>query len=514
MDYDAIVIGCGHNGLVASYYLADAGLKVLALEQTEKVGGMASTDELIPGYHFTTYGHSFTLFHTKIMDDMRLLERGLQMDVKDPGYFHPFRSGKELTIWGDFERTLESIAAISAHDAEAWPNWLATNARMGAMFEPYLLTDPPSIGELAQKFEGTEDEELFYRLITGSVRGFVDEFFESEELKSSVIATFDSGSTDAPGALLYWAFHTATSAGLAARGLSGYPRGGMGAVAKVIGEAAAEAGVEIKTNARVESVIVREGRSVGVRLTDGTEVSARVVVSNVDPKMTLLGFVGRDHLDADFADRLQRVRAVAGYFKLHCACHGLPEWDAAPGAGPLPIHYAQTHILDSIDVYDEAWYDARRGRIPRRFAMSMISSTVHDPTTAPPGHHCISLWGEFAPMNLAEGSWDEMAEIVAQRMIGQVAELAPNFSEIIDDWYLVTPESVAERFGLTAGHMHHTDMTVDQMLARRAISGWSDYRTPVDSLYLCGSGCHPGGGVTGEPGHNAAMAVLKDLGQL
>ncbi|MDP6758863.1 MAG: NAD(P)/FAD-dependent oxidoreductase, partial [Chloroflexota bacterium] len=455
MDYDAIVIGCGHNGMVAAYYLADAGLKVLALERNDKVGGMASTDELIPGYQFTTYGHSFTMFHTKIMDDMRLLERGLHMDVKDPGYFHPFPSGKELTLWGDFEKTLDSIAAISPRDAEAWPDWLATNARMGAMFEPYLLTEPPSLGELARKFEGTEDEEIFYRLLTGSVRGFVDDFFESEELKASVIATFDSGTTDAPGALLYWAFHTATSAGLGARGLSGYPRGGMGAVAKVIGEATEEAGVEIKTNAGVESVIVRDGRSVGVRLSDGTEISARVVISNVDPQRTLLGLVGRDELDPDFAERLDRVRGVAGYFKLHCACSGLPEWTASPGAGPLPIHYAQTHICNSLDIYDEAWIEARHGRIPRRFSLAMISTTVHDPTTAPPGKFCISIWGEFAPMRLAEGSWDDMAAVAAQNMIDQVAEHAPNFPDLVDDWSLVTPESIAERYGLTHGHMHH-----------------------------------------------------------
>lgn len=514
MDYDAIVVGCGHNGLVAGFYLAKSGLRVLALERGEKVGGLASTDELIPGFHFTTYGHSFVMFHTEILNDMRLFDYGLQINSYDPGSFQPFRSGKHLLYWSDYERTIESIAQISPKDAEAWPLWLEYHARMGAMFEPYLLTEPPTLGEMARRFEGTPDEELFNRMITGTIRGFLDDLFESEEMKASVIATFDSGSTDAPGAMLYWAFHSAASAGLAAQGLNGYPKGGMGAVAKALGESAADAGLEVRTNAEVDKIMVRDGQAVGVRLANGDEISARVVLSNADPQRTLLGLVGREELDAEFVTRMERVHSVAGYFKLHCACSGLPDWSALPGDTLLPQHYAQTRILHSIDTLDEAWYAARRGQIPEECSLGIISPTVHDPDSAPPGHYCISIWGEFAPTRLREGTWDEMGKVAADRLIGQVAEVAPNFPDIVEDWYLITPESMVDRFGMTVGHMHHTDMTLDQMLSQRSAPGMSGYETPVRGLYLGGSGCHPGGGVTGLPGRNSAMAALKHLGQL
>ena len=513
MDYDAIVVGCGHNGMVAAHYLAKAGLRVLALEQLEKVGGQCATDELFPGYQVSTYGHSFALFHAKILDDMRLQDFGLHVYRKDPSFFHPFRSGAHLLFWDDLDLTLESIARISPHDAEAWPRWLEFCARSAAMFEPYLLTEPPTLGELAQRYEGTEDEDLFYWLITGTTRGLLDEMFESEELKTSVMGTFDSGTTDAPGALLYWAFHNAVTASLAMRGEGGYPRGGMGAVAQAMQESVEASGVEVRTGAAVERIMVRDGRAVAVRLAGGTEVSARVILSNVDPQRTFLGLVGPDALDPGFVQRVRRLHAIAGYFKLHCAAHGLPDWEALPGEGPLPHHYAQTRICDSVDTFDHAWLRARTGRIPDEFSMALVSTTVHDPESAPPGHYMLSIWGEFAPIRLREGTWDEMREVAAQNLIAQVAALAPNFPDIIDDYHLVTPESMEARLGLTAGSMHHIDMTPDQMLGRRPLPGWADYRTPVQGLYLCGSGCHPGGGVTGMPGHNAAMAVLKDLGQ-
>ena len=510
MDYDAIIVGCGHNGLVAGFYLAKAGLRVLALERTGKVGGMAATDELIPGFNFTTYGHSFVLFHGDILDDMRLMEYGLEVDSYDPGSFQPFRTGRHLSFWSDYEQTLESIARVSPHDAEAWPRWLEYHARLGAMFAPYLLTGPPTLGEMARRFEGTEDEELFNWMITGTTRGFVNDFFESEEMKASVIATFDSGTTDAAGALLYWAFHGAASAGLSARGISGYPKGGMGAVAKALGRSATETGLEVRTNSDVERILVRNGEAVGVRLTDGSEVSAPVVLSNSDPQRTLLGLVGREQLPPEPVRRLERLHSDAGYFKLHCACHGLPEWKALDGDDLASHHFAHIRICESLDVLDEAWHRARRGLIPKEQALGIISTTVDDPSSAPPGHYCISIWGEFAPMRLREGSWDQMTEVVAERLIDQLTVLAPNFRDILDDWYLITPESMADRFGLTAGHMHHTDMTLDQVLSQRPAPGW----TPVEGLYLGGSGCHPGGGVTGLPGRNAAMAVLKDRGQL
>ncbi len=513
MDYDAIIVGCGHNGLVAAHYLAAGRLRVLALEQQDKVGGLCITDELFPGYQVSTYPHNFGLFHPQILADMRLVEHGVETFRGDPSSFHPFLSGSHLLFWRDLDATLESIGRISAHDAAAYPRWLELSARSAAMFAPFLLTEPPSLGELAQRFEGTDDEELFYRLLTGTARGLADELFESEEVKISVSSTLDSGSTDAPGALLYWAFHNAVTGLMSATGSGGYPRGGMGAVTQAMQRSVEAAGVEVRTSAPVDRILVRDGVAVGVRLGDGTEVSARAVLSNADPKRTFLRLVGPEALAADFVASVQRLHAHAGYIKLHCATHALPDWNVLPGEGPLDHHYAQTRMVDSLDTIDHSWAYARTGRLPNDFLMGMISTTLHDPSSAPPGHYVLTIWAEYGPVRLREGTWEDAGRLLTERIINRVAAHAPNFPDIIDDTYLVTSHEIEDRFGLIDGSMHHIDMTPDQMLSRRPLPGWSNYRTPVDHLYLCGSGCHPGGGVTGTPGHNAAMAVLHDWKQ-
>ncbi len=512
MDYDAIMVGCGNNGLVASFYLARAGLRVLALETNDKVGGACATDELISGFHFSTCAHSFVLFHPKILQDMRLLEdHALHVYGREPETFQPFRSGKHLLFSNDSDRTLESIARISLHDAAAYPKWVEFWADAGSIFEPYLLTNPPTFGEFARKFEGTAKEDLFYKILVGTTRGLLDEFFESDEIKAGLLATFDSGSTDAPGALLYWAFHASVSDQLAGMGQAGYPRGGMGAVATALKESAEAAGAEVRTRAGVTRVIVRDGQAVGVELEDGTEISARVVLSNADPRKTFLKLVGSDNLKPDFARRVRLLHADAGYMKLHCAAGGLPDWSVLPGAGPLPHHYAQARICSNLDVLDSAWIAARTGQLPDEYSLGVVCPSLYDTAAAPAGKYAISIWVEFAPIRPEGENWDGFRDRAARAIISQVEEYAPNFGQIIDEWYLHTPQDIEEMAGITDGSMHHIDMTPDQMLALRPLPECSAYRTPVRSLYLCGSGTHPGGGVSGMPGHNAAAAVIADL---
>ena len=510
MDYDAIVVGCGHNGLVAAHYLAAAGLRVLGLERNAQVGGAATTDELIPGYHFSTCAHSFVLFHTKVLDDLRLLDYGLEVTRRDPGGFQPFRSGRHLLFWDDEERTRDSIAQISPHDARAHQAYSEVWDRAADLFEPYLLTDPPTLPEFLQRYEGTPDEELAYRLVTGTRRQMLEEFFESEEIKSALGTTFDGGSTDSPGSLLYFAFHLSLSRKLSDRGLMGFPRGGMGAVTQAIRRSAEAAGAEIRTSTPVASIIVSNDRTAGVRLDDGAEITAPIVVSNADPRRTLLELVGEQSLTPEFSTDVRRLHANAGYMKLHCATNGLPDWTALPGADLQPHHGAGARLCTSLDTIDEAWAHARRGEFPAEHVLGIVTPSVFYPTLAPPGHHTLSIWVEYAPIRPREGSWDDVREWVSQALINQVAEYAPNFPDIVDDMYLHTPTDIEAKAGMTNGSMHHIDMTIDQMLARRPLPGWSKYRTPIDGLYLCGSGSHPGGGVSGVPGHNAAQAVLKD----
>ncbi len=510
MDYDAIVVGCGHNGLVAAHYLAAAGLRVLGLERNAQVGGAATTDELIPGYHFSTCAHSFVLFHTKVLDDLRLLDHGLDVMKRDPGGFQPFRSGRHLLFWDDDERTRDSIAQISRHDAEAYRAYSDLWDRAADLFEPFLLTDPPTLPEFIQRYEGTPDEELVYRLVTGTRRQLLEEFFESDEIKSALGTTFDSGSTDSPGSLLYFAFHVSLSKRLSDRGLSGFPRGGMGAVTQAIRRSAEAAGAEIRTSTPVASIIVSNDRTAGVRLADGAEITAPIVMSNADPRRTLLELVGEQSLTSEFSADVRRLHANAGYMKLHCATNGLPDWKALPGDERQPHHGANARLCTSLDTIDDAWAHARRGDFPAEYVLGIVTPSLFDPTLAPPGHHTLSIWVEYAPISPRVGSWDDVRAAVSQALIDQVAEYAPNFPDIIDDMYLHTPADIEALAGMTNGSMHHIDMTIDQMLARRPLPGWSSYRTPIDGLYLCGSGSHPGGGVSGVPGHNAAQAVLKD----
>ena len=513
MDYDAVIVGCGHNGLVAAFYLAKAGLRVLALESRDEVGGMCATDELFPGYHFSTCAHSFVLFHTKLLDEMRLLDRGLRIHAREPEMFHPFASGEHLLFWHDTDKTLDSIARISPRDARAYPAWQRFWERAGRLFEPFLLTPPPTLGEFIRRFEGGPDEDLAYKLIAGTTRGIVEEFFESEEMRASTLASFDAGSTDAAGSLLYWAFHASVSGPLAARKLVGYPQGGMGSVARALKEAAVEAGAKVMTGKRVDSVLVRDGAAVGVQVEGEGEIRARAVLSNADPRKTFLSLVGTERLPAEFSDKVRRLHTTAGYMKLHCAASGLPDWTALPGSGPLPHHRAQARMCRSLDVLDDSWNAARRENLPEEFSIALVCPSIYDPNLAPPGHHTITIWVEFAPINPAGGGWSAIRERATDQLIGQVARHAPNIIDIIQDRYLHTPADIEARVGASGGSMHHLDMTLDQMLARRPLPECADYRTPLRNLYLCGAGSHPGGGVTGLPGHNAASAVVEDLGR-
>ena len=509
MDYDAIIIGCGHNGLVAAFYLARAGLRVLALERGPKVGGAATTDELFPGFHFSTCAHSFVLFHPQILDDMQLVERGLHVFQRDPEQFHPFADGRYLFAWGDIGQTQESIASVSRQDAASYPSYVEFWRRAGELFDPYLMSEPPTLGEFLQAAEGTANESIAHTLVTGTRRQLLDEFFESPLVKASVGTTFDVGYTDAAGGLLYFAFATALSSRLGGRGLTGFPRGGMGAVTQKLRESAEAAGVEVRTATPVTQVHVADKRARGVALGDGTVITARVVLSNADPHRTLTRLVAADHLPKPFLESARRLRMKAGYMKLHCATSGLPDWAALPGDGPQ--NRANVRICESLEWIDQAWAESLAGRMSRQAVLGLVCPSVYDDSVAPAGSHTISIWAEYAPLDIPPAEWDAQRPRITDDLIAQVARYAPNFPDIVTDAYVHGPPEIEARAGMTRGNMHHVDMTIDHMLGARPLAGCSAYRTPLDGLYLCGSGCHPGGGVSGVPGHNAAQAVIRDL---
>ena len=407
---------------------------------------------------------------------------------------------------------MESIGRISAHDAASYPRWQEFWRRAGAIFEPFLLREPPSFAEFASRYKGTRDEEIFHRIMFGTLRGLLNEYFESHEVKSALASTLDSGSTYAPGSLLYGAFHASVSHQIAAHTGIGYPRGGMGSVARAMQHSIQSQGVTVQTAATVERILIHDGRAIGVRLTDGTEITAQVVISNADPRRTFLKLIDREVLDSCFVEQVQRLHALAGYMKLHCAVNGLPEWRVLPGAGLSQHHFAQASVGRSLDAIDHAWSEAQAGRLPDQCALGLVVPSIYDPALAPAGHHTLTIWVEYAPIRPRNGTWDDLRESVTQKLISQVAEHAPNFPDIIEQSYLYTPVDMEARMGLTDGSMHHVDMTPDQMLDQRPLPSCANYRTPIRNLYLCGSGSHPGGGVTGMPGHNAAQAVIQDWG--
>lgn len=509
LDYDAIVVGCGHNGLVSAFYLARAGLNVLALEQAPKVGGAATTDELIPGFSFSTCAHSFVLFHPQILDDMKLVERGLRVFQRDPPQFHPFANGDYLFTWADMKQTQESIARIAPRDAKAYPNYLELWAQAADLFDPYLLTDPPTLGEFLGSAEGTSHEPLAQLLIGGTKRQLLDDWFESPRVKASLGTTFDGGYTDSAGGLLYFAFASALSTRLGQRGLIGFPQGGMGAVTQKLKQAVEDTGAAVRTSTAVARIHVSNGRTAGVILADGTLITARAVVSNADPYRTLNQLVPAEHLPDEFLRDAHRLKMAAGYLKLHCATSGLPDWTALPGDGPQ--HGANVRLCESLDQIDHAWRHAQTGTMARKPVIGVVCPSVYDRSLTPAGHHAISIWVEYAPVGLLPRQWETQRQQITDSLIAQVARYAPNFPDIVIDSFLHGPPEIEARAGITHGNMHHVDMTIDQMLGDRPLPECSAYRTPLDGLYLCGSGCHPGGGVTGVPGHNSARAVIRDL---
>lgn len=509
MDYDAIIVGCGHNGLVAAFYLSRAGLRVLALEQASKVGGAATTDELIPGFHFSTCAHSFVLFHPQILDDMQLVERGLQVFQRDPVQFHPFADDQYLLTWNDLERTRESIARFSRRDADAYASYSDFWQRAAQLFDPYLLDAPPTLGEFLRAAEDTPNAPVAHTLVTGTRRQLLDEFFESPRVKASLGTTFDAGSTDNAGGLLYFAFAATLSTRLSERGLAGFPRGGMGAVTRLLGQAAEDAGTAIRVATPVASIHVVDGSARGVTLVDGSVITARVVLSNADPRRTFVRLVAAKHLSASFQRSVRGLRLNAGYLKLHCATTGLPDWRAAPGDGPQ--HRANVRICESLDAIDQAWSAARAGQMPISPVLGLVCPSVYDASVAPAGRHTISIWVEYAPVGLSEAAWEARRQETIDALIAQIARYAPNFPDIVSDAFLHGPPEIEARAGMTRGNMHHVDMTIDQMLGARPLPACAGYRTPLHGLYLCGSGCHPGGGVSGVPGYNAARTVVRDL---
>ena len=507
---DAVIVGAGHNGLVAAAYLAGRGLDVLVVERRRIIGGACATEELIPGFRFSSCSFLCYALEPTIVRDLDLRGHGLEIYDLDPLEFRPFPDGRHLVLYRDEARNVEAIRAFSELDAAAYPRWNALWARAAAIVDPYRLRTPPTLAELFRRVRGTDDERLLERLLTTGFADLLDETFESEHVKAALVHSGDVG--DPRGAGTSWP--TVNLAGGAMDAVAeagntvGIVRGGMGSISEAIAASAGERGATIRTDAEVRRIVVKGGRAVGVELVSGEEIPSRLVVSNADPKTTFLRLIEPEELPAGFRAAVDRLRTKVSYLKFHAAMRELPDFSRWLARDAPTRTLARIWINPSVAYYEQAWRDAADGRPANQPVMSIQIPSLYDDTISPPGRHVLSIFAMFAPVYPREGSWDELRVQVGEALIDSVSEYAPNFRDAIADWLLFTPVDLERRVGLTDGNIHHLDMIPSQLLGARPLPGWSDYRTPIEGLWLCGAGTHPGGEVSGAPGHNSAQAIL------
>ena len=523
-SYDVAVIGGGHNGLVAAAILAGRGLRVVVLERRELVGGACVSEEIFPGFQVSTAAYLVSLMQQRVIDELELERFGYRVDPKDPAFFSLYPDGRTLTMWQDERRTVAEIARFSQADAEAYPRYGEHVDRLARVIEPLLFVTPPgvpprSVGDfvawlrLASRFRKLDLTALngLAKIMTQSTHEFLAEWFESDPIRATLATDGVIGANGgpmSPGTAYVLLHHYMGGVG-GVRGLWGFARGGMGAVTKAMADSARSRGADIRTQAAVERVLVRAGSAAGVVLEGGEEIRAQVVVSNADPKRTFLSLVDGRDLEPEFVRAIRNYRSEGTSLKINLALDALPDFTAAPGPGPH--HGATMHICPTIEYMERAWDDAKYGRPSRRPIIEMTLPTVYDPSLAPPGKHIMGIFLQYAPYRLAQGSWDEISDSYADQVIDCIAEYAPNIRSITLDRQVLTPLDLERTYGLTGGNIFHGAMSLDQMFWSRPVMGWARYRTPIQNLYLCGSGTHPGGGVMGAAGYNAAQVVGKDL---
>ena len=522
-SYHAIIVGGGHNGLVTAAYLAGAGRRVLVLEARELVGGCAVTEEIWPGYRVSTASYLTSLMQEKVIRDLDLPRFGYKVDAKDPAFFSPFPDGRYMFMWQDRAKTLAEIAKFSQKDAEAYPKYEAYLERLAIVVESILLTTPPDFppgpGDLIDylkllgKLRGLSKKEIvsLVKIFTQSATDLLDEWFESEQLKVTLATDGVIGANGGPRSpgTAYILMHHCMGGVNGHRGLWGFVRGGMGAVSNAIADSARARGVTIRTNAPVAKILTERGRACGVVLENGEEIKAGVVASNLDPKRTFLKLVDSKELPADFVAGIQRFRVEGTSLRMNLALRGLPDFKALPGT-PGPQHGATMHICPSVEYVERAWDDAKYGRPSRNPLIEMTIPTMYDPSLAPPGHHIMGIFLQYAPYTLKDTTWEQERAPYTERVLDVIEENCPNIRDIVVEKQTLSPWDLEQRFGIAGGNIFHGEMAVDQMFVMRPLAGWAKYRTPVRGLYLCGSGAHPGGGVMGAPGHNCAREILKD----
>jgi phytoene dehydrogenase-like protein len=522
-ERDVVIIGGGHNGLACAAYLAKAGLDVLVLEKRDVLGGAAATEEPWPGYRVSSASYVVSLMPPQIVRELDLKRFGYSVSIVSPDYFVPFPDGSALTLWGDVTRDSEAIARFSEADAERYVEFDRYFDHVARLLKDLLFVVPPNLNvrELPKwattagrfrKWSGRDVHEAV-RLFTMSAADFLDEWFEDDRVKGAMATQAIIGGWCGPmtPGSAYVLMHHWIGEVDGHAGAWGWVRGGMGGVAQAMARAAESAGVEIRTDAEVDRVAINaSGRAVGVALLDGSLVRAQRVVSSAHPVTTYRSLVGEERLPGDVRRDIARYRSRSGSVKLNVALSDLPEFPSWDQEGEL--HKGLVAVSPSIEYLERAWDDAKYGRMSEHPYIECVFPTAHEPEgLAPKGKHLMLGFAQYGPYALREGSWDDGGrDEFAKRALGAIGEYAPKLQDSIEELEVLAPRDIEERFGLLGGNIMQGELTPDQMFSFRPIPNFGDYRMPIVGMYLCGSGTHPGGGVMGVPGRNAASVILRD----
>lgn len=522
-ERDVVIVGGGHNGLACAAYLAKAGLDVVVVEKRDVVGGAATTEEPWPGYRVSSASYVVSLMPPRIVRELDLKRHGYEVSIVTPDYFVPFPDGTSLTLWGDVARDSAAIAAFSERDANAYLEFDRYFDRAARLLKDLMFVVPPNINvrELPKwaatagkfrKWSGRDVHEIV-RLFTMSAADFLDEWFEDERVKGALATQAIIGAWAGPmtPGSAYVLMHHWIGEIDGHAGAWGWVKGGMGGVSQAMARSAESAGAEIRTDAEVDRIAINaSGRAVGVALLDGTLIRSQRVVSSAHPVTTYLSLIGRERLPGDVVRDVERYRTRSGSVKLNVALSELPEFPS--WEHETSLHRGLVANSPSIEYLERAWDDAKYGRMSEHPYVEVVFPTAHEPEgLAPDGKHLMLGFAQYGPYELAEGSWDDGGrDEFARRVFDGLGEYAPKLKDSIEQVEVLAPKDIEDRFGLVGGNIMQGELTPDQLFGFRPITGYGDYRTPVGGMYLCGSGTHPGGGVMGVPGRNAASVVLRD----
>jgi phytoene dehydrogenase-like protein len=524
MDYDAIILGAGHNGLVTAAYLARAGRKVLVLERREIIGGCCITEEVWPGFKVSTASYVNSLLRPEIIKDLELKNHGFEMLPRSPSSFTPLLDGRSLVMGPDKDLTRREVAKFSTKDADALPKYEDMLLRVADFLEPLLVRTPPDpfgglsslwkLGRIGLDFRklGRATATEAIEILTGAATPILDRWFESDVLKATLATDAVIGAFAPPShpGTAYVLFHHVMGECNGVRGVWGYVRGGMGMISQSIAAAARAKGAEIMTNAEVAKIVVKDGRATGVALKDGREYTAKVIASCADANVTFLKLMDSKDLPAEFVSAIKRIDYSSATVKINVALSEPPQFKCLSTTGIGPEHHGTMHIGPGMEYIERAYEDARAGRCATNPMLECTMATALDTTLAPPGRHILSMFVQYAPYHLKDSTWDVEKDKFADRCFDILNEYAPNFKASVLHRQVIPPPDMEKLWGITGGNIMQGAMGLSNVFSLRPAAGYADYRTPVKGLYLCGAAAHPGGGVMGAPGYNAAREILRD----